>query len=144
MTDNDQKSDVWEGLSERQIKCISYKISNPTATYAEVAREVGVPENTLYKWRLNQLVASVQADTAQSILDYAKRASLRAVRVLEDQMDSEDENIAHKAAKEMLDRFMGKTKQRQELTGADGKPIEHKHTMLSNMSDDDLDAIINE
>ena len=114
MDENQKKADVWEGLSERQINAISYKITHPNATYADIAGALEIPEKTLKNWRLNQIVASVQADTAQSILDYAKRASLRAIRVLEDQMDSDDKNIAHKAAKEMLDRFMGKTTQKQE------------------------------
>lgn len=111
----DDKVNIWEGLSDSQIEAINYKILNPTASYDEIAEELDISKGALKSWRLNQLVAKVKANTTQSILDFAERASVDAIRVLKRQMDSDDENIAHKAAKEMLDRFMGKTTQRSEV-----------------------------
>lgn len=114
MNKMDDKTNVWEGLSDSQIEAINYKILNPTASYDEISTELDISKGALKSWRLNQLVAKVKADTTKSILDYTERAAVDAIRVLKHQMDSKDENIAHKAAKEMLDRFMGKTTQKQE------------------------------
>ena len=128
MTDNDRISGVWDNMSERQIQAVSYKLANPEARYSDIEEELSIPTGTLNRWGLNSLVAEVRKDMAQSIVDYAKRASLRAIRLLENQMDSEDQRIAQNAAKELLDRFMGKATQRNEHTGKDGNAISIEFT----------------
>jgi alcohol dehydrogenase class IV len=102
MKDNDSKSSVWDNLSERQIQAVNYKILNPNAKYADIANELEIPEQTLARWGLNAIVAEIRKDSGKAITDYADRLALKAMRVLEDHMDSVDERLAQSAAKEVL------------------------------------------
>jgi transposase-like protein len=123
MKDTDSKSSVWDNLSERQIKAVNYKILNPNARYAEIANELDIPEPTLSRWGLNAIVAEIRKDSGKAITAYADRLALKAMRVLEGQMDSDDERIAQSAAKEMLDRSLGKPTQNNTLSNPDGSNL---------------------
>jgi hypothetical protein len=70
------------------------------------------------------LADKVAQNKLKATTDYIERVSIRAIRVLEGQLDSEDERTAQAAAKDLLDRFLGKPTQRSELTGKDGGAIE--------------------
>jgi transposase-like protein len=106
-----ESGNIWKGLNERQIEAISFKLLNPKATYAEISKELDIPEQTLANWRLCQLAERVKQNKLQATIDFMERLSIKAARVLEDQLDNEDERVRQTAAKDILDRFMGKPKQ---------------------------------
>lgn len=120
---DDGKITVWDGLSDRQIEAANYKLLNPNATYAEIEAELEIPENTIKRWGLNAIVADIRKDTGRSVQDYAERAAIDAIRLLHRQTDSKDERIAQSAAKELLDRAIGKPAQRQIVQGDVDKPV---------------------
>ena len=130
---------IWDELNDRQIQAVNYKLLNPGATYADVGEALGIPKKTIDKWRLNQIIAEIRKDTGKAITDYADRLALKAMRVLEAHMDSEDERVAQSAAKEVIDRSIGKATQRQEVTGKDGGELHIKLTLPKppQFSDDD-------
>jgi hypothetical protein len=45
-------ANIWEGLSERQIRAVSYKLLNKQSTYEEISKALDIPKGTLEKWHL--------------------------------------------------------------------------------------------
>lgn len=70
----------------------------------EVAAKLGRSETTVRRWMHDEAVRSAYRE---AILRTATTACAKAVKVLERQLDGEDESLAQRAAKDMLDRFGG-------------------------------------
>lgn len=71
-------------------------------TAKDVAAQLGRAESTVRRWMHDDTVRSAYRE---AILRTAITACAKAVRRLERQVDGEDESLAQRAAKEMLDRF---------------------------------------
>jgi hypothetical protein len=123
MEPNITESGIWDKLSERQIQAVNYKILNPDASYGDIEAALDIPKGTIKNWRLNQIVGEIRKDAAKAANDYANRLLLKAYRVLERQLDSDDEKISQTAAKDIIDRAVGKANQNSTISNPDGSNL---------------------
>ena len=108
--------------------------------YTGIKSEKEVVRNlTLAETSTEEVIKLLQEDAIQSAVIMIKNALAKAAMIKIDGLDSEDEKIRQAVASEILDRQLGKSIQRSELSGPNGGPIE---TTYVNLSDADLDAAI--
>ena len=69
---------------------------------AEVARLVGRSETTIRRWMKDE---STREAYREAILRTALVSYARAIRKLSDQVDADNEAVAQRAAKDLIDRF---------------------------------------
>ncbi len=69
---------------------------------AEAARVLGRAESTIRRWMKDE---SVREAYREAILRTALVSYARAIRKLSDQVDAENEAVAQRAAKDLIDRF---------------------------------------
>ena len=68
----------------------------------EVARQLGRAECTIRRWLKDE---SIREAYREAILRTALVSYARAIRKLSDQVDAENEAVAQRAAKDLIDRF---------------------------------------
>ena len=68
----------------------------------EVARQTGRSESTIRRWMKNEAIRDAYREAIQrtALVSYA-----RAIRKLSDQVDADNEAVAQRAAKDLIDRF---------------------------------------
>ena len=69
---------------------------------AEVARELGRSETTIRRWMKDEAIREAYRE---AILRTALVSYARAIRKLSDQVDADNEAVAQRAAKDVIDRF---------------------------------------
>lgn len=69
---------------------------------SEVARTLGRTEKTIRTWMKNE---DIRAAYRECILRTALVSYARAIRKLSDQVDADNEAVAQRAAKDLIDRF---------------------------------------
>ena len=69
---------------------------------AEVAREMGRSETTIRRWMKDEAIREAYRE---AILRTALVSYARAIRKLSDQVDADNEAVAQRAAKDLIDRF---------------------------------------
>ena len=68
----------------------------------EVARTLGRAESTIRRWMKDE---SIREAYREAILRTALVSYARAIRKLSDQVDADNEAVAQRAAKDLIDRF---------------------------------------
>jgi len=142
----DELSAILDQLEDRELDYV-FERSKVTAD-GDAYRNAGIPKSTFYKWP--EELRSHLNDLAQQL---KRRARMRAQMVLEDAaedaarcivklIDNHNPNVSLRAAQDVLDRTAGKPVVRQEHTGAGGGAIRLKVTGLEDLSDDDLDKLL--
>ena len=93
-------------------------------TKKEAAKAIGLEPNTVYKWGVvDEVVALMSNDIVNKTIDMLSSAATKAAMIKLAGLDSDSEKTRQDAASEILDRVLGKPKQRQEVTGKDGDSI---------------------
>ena len=69
---------------------------------AEVAKELGRSETTIRRWMKDEAIREAYRE---AILRTALVSYARAIRKLSDQVDADNEAVAQRAAKDVIDRF---------------------------------------
>ena len=69
---------------------------------SEVARQLGRAESTIRSWMKNE---DIRGAYREAILRTALVSYARAIRKLSDQVDADNEAVAQRAAKDLIDRF---------------------------------------
>lgn len=99
-----------------------------TRTDKEAAESIGIRPKIPTQWsnkpEINAYLLKVQQDAAKKAEQLLEAHLFEAAMVKVSALQSEDEKIRQSAATEILDRNLGKPKQRQELSGPKGSPIE--------------------
>ena len=125
MEPNRTESATFEGFTLEQWRFITARLG--TTTDKAAAEEIGINDKTPSKWdnkeQVNEAIKLLQRRAADGAVDAISQATLRAAMTVVRLLDSEDEGVRLRAAQDLLDRQLGKPKQRQEVTGADGGPV---------------------
>ena len=114
---------LWRKLTKAQRRFVveypSYKTKKACAEALELNYK-SVYNWPDYVWKAVSMYEDSAVEGASSVLteSITKAALVKAAG-----LDSTDERIQQMTATEILDRYFGKPKQRQELTGADGQDI---------------------
>lgn len=98
-------------LKPKQIKCIELMV-NENRTQKDIAKEINVAEKTISAWKKNEDFIKAYDDAIKSALRYASAKALKKqIRLI----DSKNQQIAHLAAKDILDRGGYKSEDKVEL-----------------------------
>lgn len=118
----------------------------------EVARHLGVPTRTLRRWYMGEhgkppddVVQEQKAELVDRLQDLANKLVDTAMAIVEDTDSVTIQQVVTSLGividkKQLLE---GKATERKELTGKDGGAIQSNITVYSDLSDDELDLIIN-
>lgn len=91
-------------------------------------REAGISRATFYQWpteereKLNQIAQMLKRDTALKALNIIQKASEEAAKVKVEGLKDRDHRIRQAASTEILDRSIGKSMEKLDLTSG-GEPI---------------------
>jgi len=127
-----QLEKVLERLSTDQIRFVVAR--QEFSTDKEAAEQIGVKPNTVYTWKhkgvpIDEAVRLMAYDGIVVARTMIRRALAKAAAVKVAGLDEPDEKLRQMVASEILDRELGKPTQRQEITGADGGPVETHNTI---------------
>ena len=134
MGENQEKSSpdgLEQVLARLTIDQIRFVVARQEfSTDKEAAEEIGVKPNTVYTWKhkglpIDEAVRLMAYDGVVVAKEMLRRNLAKAARIKVDGLDDSDDKLRQSVASEILDRELGKPTQRQEITGADGGPIEH-------------------
>lgn len=112
-------TDSLRGLSDSERRYILARVD--TRSNAQALRDCGLSQSWLTKTgvdRLNAIADKLKNDISGRALILLEGALPEAVMVLIDGLNSDDERIKQSAAKDILDRVMGRATQKTEVTGA--------------------------
>lgn len=87
-------------LKPKQRKCIELMLQGEMKQ-KEIAAELNITEKTVSEWKKNEEFTAAYDEAVRSLLRYASGKALRKQIKL---IDSESDNVAHLAAKDILDR----------------------------------------
>ena len=133
-------AELWNKLTPTQRRFVVAMQEYPTKK--EAAEAIGISPQTAYNWNgtVDDAVAFVVNDVALAMLGIIRANAVKAAAVKAAGLDSTDERVAQAASTEIMDRVAGKATQRQEVTGADGGPVQYED--VTKLSDDELQRII--
>jgi len=115
-TDGSTFERVWQGLSENQKRYVLARKEHTSKS--DAAEAVGLNPDTVYRWsdeveRAVELLLDEAAANARVMLEQAvAKAALTKI----DGLDSSNEWVQQTAAKEILDRVLGKAVKRKEVS----------------------------
>ena len=119
-----QLASILRTLSPDQIRFVQRRIYERTD--ADAARELGIPVSTVYSWdnkaAVNEAVMLARADGVHVAQERLTRLLAKAIDVLDAEMDDNRNRLD--AAREVMDRALGKAVQKQEHSGPGGGAIE--------------------
>lgn len=120
---SDTFQELWQRLDHNQQRFAVAMLTS--ATKKEAAESIGLQPNTIYKWNgdIDTAVEFMRNHATIAALGIVQANATKAAMVKAAGLDSADEKIRQDVATEILDRNLGKPKQRQEVTGADGGPV---------------------
>jgi hypothetical protein len=118
---------VLDTLSTEQIRFVVAR--QEFSTDKEAAEAIGIKPNTVYQWKnkgalVDDAVRLMALDGVVVASRVRRRNLAKAMMVKVAGLDSKDERMRQSTATEIIEWEMGKATQKQELTGAEGKPIE--------------------
>lgn len=122
---NEQLSELLKKLSKDQLRFVV--AMQEYSSKKNAADALGLKRSTVYNWGkiIDRAVKLLQLDILESAREMRKSALMRAMITKISGLDSEDEKVRQSAATEIIEGEMGKATQRQEVTGKDGKQLEH-------------------
>lgn len=103
-----------EEMEARKLKALEILVSGDYRTYEEVADRLKINRRTLYNWR-NEEEFSKELDRRIRIV--VGGIAPRALKKLDELIDSKNEQVALQAAKDMLDRGGFKAAEKIDLNG---------------------------
>lgn len=113
------------GFTPEQVQFITARLVSRTDK--EAAEKCGINPKSPYKWEnkaaINAYIESVLHDRVKAVRDSLEYASTLAVNTVVKLMKSPDDAIRLRAAQMIIEQSIGKPKQRQEITGANGGSI---------------------
>ena len=112
-------TETLRGLSDSERRYILARVD--AKTNVQALRECGLSQSWLTKTgvdRLNAIADKLRNDISGRAIVLLEGALPEAVMVLIDGLYSDDERIKQSAAKDILDRVMGRATQKTEVTGA--------------------------
>lgn len=131
MASKDKQNLTYDSLTKKQINAISYFINPKINSITKIAEKAGVSRQTIYDWmddeefkqvldkKIDQYVNSQTANVWKSLIEQARNGSVPAIK--------------------LFFEMEGKYKERKEITGKDGGPIETKQEYdLSDLEDEEL------
>jgi len=138
--------DVFALLSDNQWRYVTAMVENPSFSKKDGAEHIGMLPDTVYRWPpyVNDAIEQARANVHDAALTMRKQAVLKAIAVKLKLLDSEDEGIRSKVASEIIEWELGKATQRNEVTGADGKAIQHVSVSVPIHSVNDANEILQE
>jgi hypothetical protein len=104
---------------------------------AQGYKDASISKATFYSWAatereyLNELSQRIKREVATRVLMVLQDNAEEAANVKVKGLKSKNEHIKQDVASEILDRILGKSTQRNELTGADGGAIEHNVNVIN-------------
>ena len=101
-------------MEARKLKALEILVSGDYRTYEEVADRLKINRRTLYNWR-NEEEFSKELDRRIRIV--VGGIAPRALKKLDELIDSKNEQVALQAAKDMLDRGGFKAAEKIDLNG---------------------------
>lgn len=119
---------ILERLSVDQIRFVIARVDS--ITDKEAAEKVGLNYGSIRQWprEIKELIDRachlMAEDGLITALHLRRRALARAMEIKLRGLDSKDEKIRQAVATEIIEWELGKATQRQEHTGAEGRPIE--------------------
>lgn len=121
-----EANEILSTATPEQIKWVYARLV--CKTDKEAAKQAGVHHVTVSQWPnklgLNRAVSLLLRSPIEAALRILEDAAIEAAIIKTSGLKSKKEGIKQAAATEILDRNMGRPKQRQEFTGAEGGPIE--------------------
>lgn len=125
--------DLLQDATIEQRKWVIARLSHNSDLRA--AQAVGLHRNTVGSWpnkaKLDEAVMLLLTEPREAALAIIQDALTEAARIKAEGLKSKKEEVAQSAASEILDRVLGKPTQRQEVTGANGGPIETNNAQLT-------------
>ena len=121
-----QFAEIWHKLTTNQRRFVVAMQEHPTKK--EAAESIGVQPQTAYNWNgdVDAAVDFMRNNIALATLGIIQANATKAAMIKAAGLDSGDEKIRQDVATEILDRNLGRSTQRQELTGADGDALRIK------------------
>ncbi len=131
MTNLSQENALEDILSQLSVDHIRFIIARiDTVTDKEACQSAGLNYGTFRNMPrekrelIDQALRLVSQDGLVTALHLRRRALARAMEIKLRGLDSRDEKIRQATATEIIEWELGKATQRQEHTGAEGRPIE--------------------
>lgn len=120
---SEQFAALWSELDHNQRRFVVAMLESKSKK--EAAESIGIKPDTVYRWNgiVDEAVSIAQADIQAAALGILAAAGSKAAAIKTAGLDSDNEKLRQDVASEVLDRNLGKPKQRQEITGADGKDV---------------------
>lgn len=118
-------------LTSQQLQAIELLVDyDNNMTYGEIASEVGVSERTLWEWRNrnDEFIAKKKELSERGLKEKIDKVN----KALIDGAEDGDPRLI-----KLYYERIGLYKDRKEITGKDGQPIEYKYD-LSDLSDEEL------
>lgn len=122
--------EMWQALSFSQQRFAIAMLECPTKKDAALA--VGIQPDTVYRWPniVDDVVDRLLENAAMSAYEILEASVVKAAGVKRAGLDSDDAKLRQDVSSEILDRILGRAKQRLEHTGEGGGPIEHMEVGL--------------
>lgn len=117
---SEELSAIWRTLSHNQRRFVI--AMQECATKKEGAAAIELEPQTVYRWpdAVDKAIELMALDVKNAALTILEGAIEKAAWVKVTGLDSSDEKLRQAVAAELLDRYLGKPTQRQEITGAEG------------------------
>ena len=126
-------TETWQDLEEllaqltvEQIRFVVARQEHNTDKAA--AKAAGVPAGSIKNWKhrgvpLDEAVKLMAMDGVVAALHIRRKGLAKAMAIKYGGLDSKKEHIQQSVATEFIEWELGKAKQRQEITGAEGKAL---------------------
>lgn len=127
-------------LKGKKLRALNMELDG--ANNYTICNEIGISEVTLIKWRKEEEYKKEYADRAEEMLrdtmDKIKGATKKAFERLQELTESPNERIALAACNSLLDRGIGKARERIEINA------DVQQRPLQNISDEQLKKLVDE
>ena len=101
-------------LKPKQRKCIELMLEGEKKQ-KEIAAVLNITEKTISEWKKKEEFTAAYGEALKAVLRYASGKALRKQIKL---IDSESDNVAHLAAKDILDRGGYKAEEKLEIAAS--------------------------
>ena len=135
-------------LTPDQLRFVVARQECPTDK--EAAEELGFSPSTISYWKrhggpIDEAVRLMAFDGLIMAAHIRRRSIAKAMMVKVAGLDDNDASLRQRVATEIIEWEMGKATQRQEVTGADGGPVQTESKVsvdLSRFTDTDVDTLV--
>ena len=121
--------DLEELLDQLTVEQIRFVVARQEAkTDKEAAKAIGISAGTVKNWKyagvpLDEAVKLMAMDGVVAALHIRRKGLAKAMAIKYEGLESKDKRLQQSVATEFVEWELGKAKQRQEITGAEGKAL---------------------